>query len=68
MAGVAVSRALGHDPAAVASLACRFAGIVQPGDELSFSIWRDGANAARFTAYVGERKVLDGGEISWRNA
>lgn len=72
MAGVAVSRALGRDPALVASLACRFAGIVLPGDTITFSIWRDGSDAARFTAFVDakddRRKVLDGGEISWRNA
>ena len=68
ISGVAVSRALGHDPAAVASLSCRFAGIVLPGDELIFSIWRSGPDAARFNAHVGTRKVLDGGELVWRTA
>ena len=67
IAGVAVSGALGRDPAAVSSLACRFAGIVLPGDTLTFSIWRSGPDTARFSAHVEDRKVLDGGEISWRN-
>ena len=67
MAAVAISRALGRDAAAIASLACRFSGIVLPGDALDFTIWRDGADAARFACHVGSRKVLDGGAISWRN-
>jgi acyl dehydratase len=66
IAGIAVSRALGRDPAAVSSLACRFSGVVLPGDELSFSIWREGADSARFSCQVGTRKVLDGGAISWK--
>ena len=72
MAAVAVSRALGADPAQVAALACRFSGIVLPGDQLRFHIWRDGAASAQFTAYVdgpdAPRKVLDAGDISWRNS
>lgn len=66
IAGAAVSRALGRDPAGVSLLACRFSGVVLPGDELQFQVWRDGADAARFTAHVGTRKVLDAGEIAWR--
>jgi acyl dehydratase len=66
IAGVAVSRALGFDPAAVSRLACGFAGIVLPGDEITFQVWTDGALKARFRAFVGTRKVLDGGEIAWR--
>ena len=67
IAGVAVSRALGRDPASQAVLACRFSGVVLPGDAMTFSIWRNGDAGARFTAHVGERKVLDGGEIVWRD-
>lgn len=67
IAGVAVSRALGRDPAHVARLACKFSGIVLPGDTLTFEIWNDAATGgSRFRALVGERKVLDGGEISWK--
>lgn len=60
IAGVAVGRALGRSPAALAALDCRFAGIVHPGDRLDFRIWREGRGAA-FQAFVGERKALDQG-------
>jgi acyl dehydratase len=60
IAGVAVARASGVSPAALSSLACRFTGIVFPGDSLSFRIWLDGAGVA-FQALVGERKALDQG-------
>lgn len=66
VAGVAVSRALDHNPADIRALACRFAGIILPGDTLSFSIWPDGDGAA-FRAHVGERLVLDDGRIAWRS-
>lgn len=66
IAGAAVSRAMGHDPVKLARLGCRFSGIVLPGDELEFRIWRLGDGTARFSAHVGDRKVLDGGEIGWR--
>lgn len=66
VAGIAVSRALGRDPASQTLLACRFSGIVLPGDAIDFRVWKTGDGAARFTAYVGERKVLDAGEIAWR--
>ncbi|MDE2596612.1 MAG: MaoC family dehydratase N-terminal domain-containing protein [Sphingomonadales bacterium] len=66
MAGVCVSRAMGMDPAAVASLSCRFTGIVLPGEDMAFHIWRDGDETARFSAQVGERKVLGDGHITWR--
>jgi acyl dehydratase len=66
IAGVAVSRALGRDPAAVAALSCRFSGVVLPGDAIAFHIWRDGDGRARFSAHVGARKVLDAGHIAWR--
>ena len=65
IAGVAVSRALDRTASSVSRLACRFAGAVMPGDALQFSVWRAGDNAARFVAHVGDRKVLDGGEIEW---
>jgi acyl dehydratase len=66
MAAVAVSRALSLPPQGVSVLSCRFCGVVAPGDELNFSIWRVSAAAAAFCASVGERKVLDEGEIEWR--
>ncbi|GGY89986.1 MaoC/PaaZ C-terminal domain-containing protein [Novosphingobium colocasiae] len=67
IAGVAVSRAMGRDPADVAKLACKFSGIVLPGDTLTFEIWNDAATGgSRFRALIGDRKVLDGGEISWK--
>ncbi|WP_404476944.1 MaoC/PaaZ C-terminal domain-containing protein [Novosphingobium sp. BL-52-GroH] len=66
VAGLAVSRALGRDPGAVAALACRFSGVVLPGDDITFEIWRDGDAAARFRALVGDRKVLDDGTIRWK--
>lgn len=68
IAGVAVSRALGLDPVGLSELACRFSGVVLPGDTIAFRIWRDGVKAARFEAFVGERKVLDAGTIAWRRA
>ena len=37
-----------------------------PGDPVSFHAWREGERAARFEAFVGERKVLESGSISWR--
>lgn len=66
IAGVAVSRALDRDPATVAQLACRFSGVVMPGDVLEFRVWNSAAGAARFSAHVGDRKVLDNGDIAWR--
>jgi acyl dehydratase len=66
-AGVAVARALGLSPAALTSLNCHFAGIVFPGDRLSFRIWREGAGAA-FQAFVGERKTLDQGFAAFGGA
>lgn len=64
-AGAAVSRALDRNPADLSELACRFSGIVMPGDTLSLSIWPDG-NRALFQARVGDRVVLDEGIASWR--
>ena len=65
IAGIALSRACGLPPTRVAALQCRFSGVVFPGDELAFKIWhRDGA--AVFQGFVGERKVLDQGLVSFR--
>lgn len=64
MAGTAVSRALGRNPADMTRLSCRFSGIIFPGDTLSFSIWSQGDGAA-FEARVGERLVLGAGAIEW---
>lgn len=66
MAGLAVSRACARDPARIASLACRFSGIVLPGDELSVEIWEEDGGLARFQARVGERLVLDDGRMEWK--
>lgn len=70
IAGAAISRALGRDAAQLNHLACRFAGIVLPGDTLRFSIWQDDTNRARFVTHIGsddeQRKVLDAGGIGWR--
>lgn len=68
IAGVAVSRALGRDPAQVARLACQFSGIVLPGDAITFEIWNAGDETARFRALVGDRKVLDDGTIEWERS
>lgn len=44
----------------LSSLACRFSGVVMPGDSLVFSLWRE-ASDIRFEAFVDDRKVLDQG-------
>lgn len=67
IAGIAVSRALGRDPADVSELGCRFSGVVVPGEALVFDIWCSGANEAIFFASIGDRKVLDAGRIAWRS-
>lgn len=65
IAGAAVSRALGRDPADLGHLSCRFSGVVMPGDTVEFKVWKDGAQA-RFLGFVADRKVLDAGLIEWR--
>jgi acyl dehydratase len=60
IAGAAVARAFGQSPSALRSLSCRFTGVVFPGDQIDFRIWRDRREGA-FQAFVGERKVLDQG-------
>ena len=64
IAGVAVSRALGRRPEEIAGLDCRFTGVVFPGDALDFKIWRAPGGAA-FQGFVGERKTLDQGFVSF---
>ncbi len=67
VAGVAVARALGRSPGDVARLACRFSGVVYPGDTIDFRIWRD-VDRAVFAGFVGDRKVLDQGQIAFGGA
>jgi len=67
VAAVAVSRALGLSPIQVKRLDCRFSGVVFPGDELSFRIWRVDGGAV-FQAFVSERKALDQGRIAFAGA
>jgi acyl dehydratase len=64
MAAIAVSRALGIAAETVCQLSCRFAGPIIPGDTLSFAVWRT-CEGATFNARVGDRKVLDEGQIQW---
>lgn len=64
MAGVAVARACGRQPAQVSALACRFSGAIFPGEIVEFAIWRD-RGRAMFQGFVGERKVLDQGLVSF---
>ena len=66
MAGLAISRAAGRNPAHVRLLGCRFSGVVMPGDILSFYIWNTAPDVAVFQCFVSDRKVLDQGQISWR--
>lgn len=68
IASAAVSHALGHDPTTIAELACRFSGVVLPGETIAFKIWCGGPQLARFDAFVGNRKVLGAGTIAWRQS
>lgn len=67
IAGVTVARACGYSPDRVKALQCRFSGVVFPGDALDFRIWNDGGKAM-FQAFVGDRKVLDQGLVSFEGA
>ncbi len=67
IAGIAASRALRRDPAKVSRLACRFSGVVMPGDRIDFQVWDTGGSTAQFVAFVNDRKVLDGGEVAWHD-
>jgi len=57
---VVVRAFCGGDPKRMKSLNLRFAGVVMPGDTLSFSCWKDGGTVF-FEAKVGERTVMDQG-------
>ena len=57
MAGRALIRVFEAD---LLSLRCRFAGIVYPGDHISFRFWKTGGEV-RFDASVNDRTVLDRG-------
>lgn len=57
IAGRALMRATGGR---LSRLACRFSGVVLPGDTMTLSIWEQG-DGALFEAHVGERRVLDRG-------
>lgn len=63
--GVAVARALGGSPDQLTSLACRFSGVVLPGDTLAIEIWGAPANAV-FRASVGDRLVIDAGRLTMK--
>jgi acyl dehydratase len=47
----------------VAEIACRFSGVVMPGDTMSFRIWQIADQEFAFEAMVAERKVLDRGTV-----
>ena len=47
-------------PGDLLQIACRFSGIVWPGDTLIVSLWHEG-NCVHFSAESGERTVLDQG-------
>jgi MaoC like domain len=51
-------------PADISAIQCRFSGVVFPGDLIEFKIWK-GEDKAMFQAYVGDRKVLDQGLVSF---
>jgi acyl dehydratase len=57
---VVVRAFCGGDPKRMKSLNLRFAGVVMPGDTLSFSCWKDGGTVF-FEAKVEERTVMDQG-------
>jgi acyl dehydratase len=64
MSAVSVARACGRSPERIAQLGCRFSGVVFPGDLIEFLIWHDD-DKAFFQAFVGDRKVLDQGLVSF---
>ena len=64
LAGITVARACGFSPTRITALQSRFSGVVFPGDVLDFKIWK-GEGKAVFQAFVGDRKVLDQGLVSF---
>ena len=67
MAAIAVAGANGRAPVDVTAVQCRFSGVVFPGDLIDFRIWKGEGNAI-FQAFVGDRKVLDQGLVSFEGA
>src|SRR5271165_4925329 len=63
LAGVTVARACGFSPTKITALQSRFSDVVFPGDVLDFRVWRDEGKAT-FQAFVGDRKVLDQGQVA----
>lgn len=61
----ALCHALGRSPLALHRLACRFSGIVIPGDSLDLRIWDLGHGYA-FDATVNGRRALDQGLLELR--
>ena len=64
MAAIAAAGANGRAPVDVTAIQCRFSGVVFPGDLIDFKIWK-GEGKAMFQAFVGDRKVLDQGLVSF---
>ncbi|MFP1644681.1 MaoC/PaaZ C-terminal domain-containing protein [Pontitalea aquivivens] len=60
MGALVLRRFCGHDPARLAALSLRFAGVVYPGDRLDCDFWQKD-DQVLFTARVGDRVVLDQG-------
>jgi acyl dehydratase len=58
----AMCRALGVSPLAAGRLACRFSGIVIPGETINLALWRIDHGYA-FSATCGTRRVLDSGKL-----
>ena len=61
----ALCRVLGRSPLALQRLACRFSGLVMPGDSLDLRIWGLG-NGYIFNSAVAGRRVLDHGLLELR--
>jgi acyl dehydratase len=64
MAAIAAAGANGRTPVDVTAVQCRFSSVVFPGDLIDFKIWKGEGNAM-FRAFVGDRKVLDQGLVSF---
>ena len=64
MAAIAAAGANERTPVDVTAVQCRFSGVVFPGDLINFKIWK-GDGKAMFQAFVGDRKVLDQGLVSF---
>jgi acyl dehydratase len=54
----------GSDPGRVKSIDVRFSSPVMPGETLDVKIWVDG-DRAQFQTFVGDRCVIDGGEMTF---